>query len=97
MVEFQAAQRSSLYTLFTRPFELDLDQLYRRDTNELIKPYLDVGLELQTVAQRVTGYFAHGEAKSEGETGLLKRKCVAGLSKVWIGKESTRANVEDLR
>lgn len=68
MTEFEGAQKSSLYTPFTKPFELDLDELYRRDNNELIKPYLNVGLELTTVAQRVRGYFAHGEAKSEGKT-----------------------------
>jgi hypothetical protein len=65
-----------------------LDQLYRRDNNELIKPFLNWHYELTTVAQRIDGYFKHGEAKSRGSIGLLKRKCVAGLTKVWIGKES---------
>lgn len=125
MSEFQDAQKASLYTAFSRPFVFDLGELYGRDTNELIKPYLNAGLRLTTVADRVRGYFAHGEAKSEGEgrcrfeadcraakrgeaascreaacrgkTGLLARKCVAGLSKVWIGKEShPLADVADL-
>lgn len=63
----------------------------------MIKPYLDAGLELVTVAERVRGYFEHGEAKSQGTNGLLSRKSVAGLSKVWIGKEShPLADTEDL-
>jgi hypothetical protein len=62
--------------------------VYRRDTNELIKPFLECGMELQTVADRVRGYFAHGEAKSQGSVGLLERKCVICIDKAWIGKES---------
>jgi hypothetical protein len=50
MTEFNEAQNTSLYTPFNRPFELDLNNLFRRDNNELIKPYLDAGLELVTVA-----------------------------------------------
>jgi hypothetical protein len=64
--EITEAENSSLYTAFSKPFELDLDNLYRRDTNELIKPYLEKDMRLTTVADRVEGYFAHGEAKSEG-------------------------------
>jgi hypothetical protein len=82
---------------FTKPFKLDLENLFRRDNNELIKPYLDAGLDLVTVSERVEKYFNHGEAKSQGSNGLLSRKCVAGLSKIWIGKEShPLADTEDL-
>jgi hypothetical protein len=50
------------------------------------------------VADRIDGYFDHGEAKSQGSVGLLERKCVAGLTKVWIGKEShPLADTEDLQ
>jgi hypothetical protein len=95
--ERRKATTSSLFMAFTKPFTLDLENLYSRDTNELIAPYLEGGLALATVAQRVRGYFKHGEAKSQGSIGLLTRKCVAGLSKVWIGKEShPLADVEDL-
>ena len=95
--EMQEAEKSSLYTAYSKPFELDFENLYRRDTNELIKPYLDEGMRLTTVADRIRRYFAHGEAKSEGKIGLLKRKCVVGLSKAWIGKEShPLADIEDL-
>jgi hypothetical protein len=52
------------------------------------EPFLECGMELQTVADRVRGYFAHTEAKSSGSVGLLERKCIIGLSKGWIGKES---------
>ena len=86
--EIRAVEETSLYAPFSKPFKLDLDQLYRRDNNELIKPFLNWHYELATVAQRIDGYFKHGEAKSRGSIGLLKRKCVAGLTKVWIGKES---------
>jgi hypothetical protein len=86
--ELKEAEGSSLYTPFSKPFKLDLDNVYRRDTNELIKPFLECGMELQTVADRVRGYFAHTEAKSLGTVGLLERKSVIGLSKAWIGKES---------
>jgi hypothetical protein len=97
MSELNEAQSTSLYTSFSRPFVLDVNNLYRRDTNEPIKLYLDAGLELVTIAERVRGYFLHEEAKSQGTTGLLTRKCVAGLSKVWIGKEShPLADTEDL-
>src|SRR5437660_320001 len=97
MTEFNEAQNSSLYMPFTKPSKLDLDNLFRRDNNELIEPYIKAGLELVTIADRVRGYFEHGEAKSQGTTGLLSRKCVAGLSKVWIGKEShPLADPEDL-
>jgi hypothetical protein len=86
--ELKEAEGSSLYTSFSKPFKLDIDNVYRRDTNEPIRPYLETGMELQTVADRVRGYFAHNEAKSVGNVGLLERKCVIGLSKAWIGKES---------
>jgi hypothetical protein len=97
MPELHEARNSSLYMPFTKPFKLDLKNLFRRDNNELIKPYLDAGLDLVTVSERVEKYFNHGEAKSQGTTGLLSRKCVAGLSKIWIGKEShPLADTEDL-
>ena len=86
--ELKEAEGSSLYTPFSKPFKLDIDNAYRRDTNEPIRPFLETGMELQTVADRVRGYFAHNEAKSVGTVGLLERKCIIGLSKAWIGKES---------
>jgi hypothetical protein len=86
--ELKEVEGSSLYTPFSKPFKLNLDHVYRRDTNELVKPFLECGMELQTVADRVRGYFAHTEAKSSGSVGLLERKCIIGLSKGWIGKES---------
>jgi hypothetical protein len=37
-------------------------------------------------AQYLRGYFVHGELKSDGETGELKRKIVVSLDKHFIGK-----------
>lgn len=68
--ELKEAEGSSLYTSFSKPFKLDIDNVYRRDTNEPIRPYLETGMELQTVADRVRGYFAHNEAKSVGNRAL---------------------------
>jgi hypothetical protein len=50
--ELKEAEASSLYTNFSNPFTVDLNQLFRRDTNELIKPFLDDGMELTTIADR---------------------------------------------
>jgi hypothetical protein len=86
--ELKEAEGTSLYTPFSKPFKLNIDDVYRRDTNEPIKPFLETGMELKTVADRVRGYFAHVENKSIGTVGLLERKPVIGLSKSWIGKES---------
>jgi hypothetical protein len=86
--EIEDACSSSLYTAFSKPFKLDLDQLYRRDNNEMIRPLLDAGaVRLTTARDRIKSYFHHMEAKSEGKVGLLERRCVVGITKVWIGKE----------
>jgi hypothetical protein len=97
MPELHAARNHSLYMPYSKLFKIDLENLFRRDNNELIKRFLDAGLDLVTVSERVEKYFNHGEAKSQGSNGLLSRKCVAGLSKIWIGKEShPLADTEDL-
>jgi hypothetical protein len=88
MPELHAAESQSLYMPYSKLFKIDLENLFRRDNNELIKRYLDAGLDLVTVSESVEKYFNHGEAKSQGSNGLLSRKCVAGLTKIWIGKES---------
>jgi hypothetical protein len=49
----------------------------------------DWKLRLQTVADRLRGYFDHPEPKSNGRVGELKRKIIVSLDKHYIGKETS--------
>jgi hypothetical protein len=65
--------------------------LYRKDNNEFPQGLFDPKwkLRLQTVADRLQGYFDHPEPKSNGRVGELKRKIVVSLDKHYIGKETS--------
>jgi hypothetical protein len=65
--------------------------LYRKDNNEFPHGLFDPAwkLKLQTVADRLQGYFNHPEQKSNGRVGQLKRKIVVSLDKYYIGKETS--------
>ena len=64
--------------------------LYRRDNNDFPHGLFDPEWELEfvTIAGRLAGYFDRREAKSRGEDGLLDRKRVVSLEKIYIGKET---------
>jgi hypothetical protein len=65
--------------------------LYRKDNNEFPHGLFDPAwkLKLQTVADRLQGYFDHTKPKSNGRVGELKRKIVVSLDKHDIGKETS--------
>ena len=67
------------------------DGLFRRDNNEFPHGLFDPAwrLKLQTVADKLRGYFYHDEIKSSGEAGQLQRKIVVSLDKHYIGKETS--------
>ena len=65
--------------------------LFRKDNNEFPHGLFDPAwrLRLQTVADRLQGYFDHPEPKSIGRVGELKRKIVVSVDKHYIGKETS--------
>jgi hypothetical protein len=65
--------------------------LFRRDNNEFPHGLFDPAwkLKLQTVADKLRGYFYHEEIKSSGDVGQLRPKVVVSLDKHFIGKETS--------
>jgi hypothetical protein len=73
--------------------------LYRRDNGQFPKEMFDprFSLKFKTTGEHLINYFIHPEFKSVGKYGQLKRRKLAVLDHVYVGKETSSIihNIDD--